>query len=156
MAYSVGDDGVTYTVDGIDDKLSTISNLDDEGQSYSPFKLTSTCIDDDSSSWLPSYGDVNRYDFSSTRLINMDGFVHTAEGYSKFCSIPANNCTGGQFTDLTGQRAMGYYDQGLSELLLLHGVAVRGFGPLVFARGQRERSQPHRNHDRRDDAGSGA
>jgi len=108
--YSVGDDGVTYTVDGIDDKLSTISNLDDEGQSYSPFKLTSTCVDDNSSSWLPSYGDVNRYDFSSGRLISMDGFVHTAEGYSKFCSIPANNCTGGQFTDLTGQRAMGYYD----------------------------------------------
>jgi phospholipase C len=109
--YNVGDDGVTYTVDGIDDKLSTISNLDDEGQSYSPFKLTSTCIDDDSSSWLPSYGDVNRYDFSVARSINMDGFVHTAEGYSNFCSIPANNCTGGQFTDLTGQRAMGYYDQ---------------------------------------------
>jgi phospholipase C len=110
--YNVGDDGVTYTVDGIDDKLSTISNLDDEGQSYSPFKLTSTCMDDDSSSWLPSYGNVNRYDFSIGRSINMDGFVHTAEGYSKFCSIPANNCTGGQFTDLTGQRAMGYYDQG--------------------------------------------
>jgi phospholipase C len=109
--YNVGDDGVTYTVDGIDDKLSAISNLDDEGQSYSPFKLTSTCIDDNSSSWLPSYGDVNRYDFSVGRSIDMDGFVHTAEGYSNFCSIPANNCTGGQFTDLTGQRAMGYYDQ---------------------------------------------
>jgi phospholipase C len=108
--YSVGDDGVTYTVDGIDDKLSTISNLDDEGQSYNLFKLISTCIDDDSSSWLPSYGAVNRYDFSVGRSINMDGFVHTAEGYSKFCSIPANNCTGGTFTDLTGQRAMGYYD----------------------------------------------
>jgi phospholipase C len=109
--YNVGDDGVTYTVDGIDDKLTTITNFDDEGQSFSPFKLSSTCIDDNSSSWLPSYGDVNRYDFSSSRLISMDGFVHTAEGYSKFCSIPANNCTGGQFTDLAGQRAMGYYDQ---------------------------------------------
>jgi len=108
--YNVGDDGVTYTVDGIDDKLSTINNLDDEGQSFNLFKLTSTCIDDNSSSWLPSYGAVNRYDFSSGRLINMDGFVHTAEGYANFCSIPANNCTGGQFTDLSGQRAMGYYD----------------------------------------------
>ena len=108
--YSVGDDGVTYNVDGIDDKLSTIINLDDEGQSFSPFKLKSTCIDDDSSAWLNSYGDVNRYDFSTTRPINMDGFVHTAEGYANYCAIPANNCTGGQFTDLVGQRAMGYYD----------------------------------------------
>ena len=109
--YNVGDDGVTYNVDGIDDKLTTINNLDDEGQSFDLFKLKSTCIDDDSSSWLPSYGSVNRYDFSVTRLINMDGFVHTAEGYVKFCAIPANNCTGGKFTDLTGQRAMGYYDE---------------------------------------------
>jgi phospholipase C len=108
--YNVGDDGVTYTVDGIDDKLSMINNLDDEGQSYNLFKLISTCIDDNSSSWLPSYGAVNRYDFSVGRSINMDGFVHTAEGYSNFCAIPANNCTGGTFTDLTGQRAMGYYD----------------------------------------------
>jgi len=109
--YSVGDDGVTYNVDGIDDKLSTI-NLDDEGQSVSLFKLKSTCIDDESSAWLNSYGDVNRYDFDITRPINMDGFVHTAEGYAKFCLIPANGCTGGQFTDLTGQRAMGYYNEG--------------------------------------------
>jgi phospholipase C len=109
--FSVGDDGVTYSVDGIDDKLNTINNLDDEGQSFNLFKLKSTCIDDDSSSWLPSYGDVNRYDFSIDRPINMDGFVHTAEGYAKYCAIPANNCTGGQFTDLSGQRAMGYYDE---------------------------------------------
>ncbi len=109
--FNVGDDGVTYNVDGIDDKLSTIFNLNDEGQSFPLFKLKSTCIDDDSSSWLPSYGDVNRYDYSVTRSINMDGFVHTGEGYAKYCAIPANACTGGQFTDLTGQRAMGYYDE---------------------------------------------
>jgi len=110
--FNVGDDGVTYNVDGIDDKLSTIFNLDDEGQSFNLFKLKSTCIDDDSSSWLPSYGDVNRYDYSITRSINMDGFVHTAEGYANYCAIPANKCSGGQFTDLVGQRAMGYYDEG--------------------------------------------
>jgi phospholipase C len=109
--FSVGDDGVTYNVDGIDDKLSAISNLDDEGQSFSLFKLKSTCVDDESSAWMPSYGDVNRYDFSMTRSIDMDGFVHTAEGYAKFCAVPANGCTGGQFTDLVGQRAMGYYDE---------------------------------------------
>ena len=27
--YSIGDDGMTYTVDGIDDKLTTISDQDD-------------------------------------------------------------------------------------------------------------------------------
>jgi len=110
--FNVGDDGVTYNVDGIDDKLSTIFNLDDEGQSFNLFKLKSTCIDDESSAWLNSYGDVNRYNFDITRPINMDGFVHTAEGYANYCAIPANKCSGGQFTDLVGQRAMGYYDEG--------------------------------------------
>ena len=42
----------------------------------------------------------------------MDGFVHTAEGYAKSCA--ASGICSGNFTDLTGQRAMGYYDQGFS------------------------------------------
>jgi len=111
QGWNIGDDGLTYDVDGIDDKLSTITNVNDEGQIFTLFKLKSTCIDDDSSAWLPSYGMVNRYNFSPTRPINMDGFVHTAEGYAKFCANPASGCTGGQFTDLAGQRAMGYYDR---------------------------------------------
>ncbi len=109
--FNVGDDGKTYNVDGIEDKLSKISNMDDAGNSYSLFKLKSTCIDDDSSAWIASFGDVNRYDFAPNRPILMDGFVHTAEGYANFCANPANKCTGGQFTDLVGRRAMGYYDQ---------------------------------------------
>lgn len=109
--FDVGDDGVTYTIDGIDDKLATTTNLNDEGQVFSLFKLKSTCIDDDSASWLPSFGDVNRFNFSPTRPIKMDGFVHTAEGYAKHCADPASKCQGGQFTDVAGQRAMGYYDQ---------------------------------------------
>jgi phospholipase C len=108
--WNIGDDGNDYEVDGIDDKLSTISNQDDEGTSYSLFKFATTCIDDDSSDWLASYGDVNRYDFLATRPINMDGFVHTGEGYAKSCA--ASGTCSGNFTDLTGQRAMGYYDQG--------------------------------------------
>ena len=32
--WNIGDDGIDYEVDGIDDKLTTISNLDDEGTSY--------------------------------------------------------------------------------------------------------------------------
>lgn len=110
--FNVGDDGVTYNVDGIDDKLATITNVDDEGDVFGLFKLKSTCIDDDSAAWLPSFGDVNRYNLSLSRPINMDGFVHTAEGYAKHCADPASKCQGGQFTDLVGQRAMGYYDQG--------------------------------------------
>jgi phospholipase C len=110
QAWNIGDDGNTYNVDGIDDKLTTISNEDDEGASFSIFKFTSTCIDDESSAWLASYGDANRYNFAETRSINMDGFVHNAEGYAKSCA--ASKSCSGTFTDLTGQRSMGYYDQG--------------------------------------------
>jgi phospholipase C len=105
--YNVGDDGNTYNVDGIDDKLTQFAQDDDEGQAFSLFKFQSTCIDDMTSAWQESYGDVNRYDFSTTRLISMNGFVHTAEGYAK------SGAGDGQFTDLVGQRAMGYYDQGI-------------------------------------------
>ena len=107
--WNVGDDGVNYSVDGIDDKLATISNLDDEGTAFPLFKLKSSCVDDESSDWLSSYGDVNRYNFKDTRPIQMSGFVHTAEGFANSCAI-SMTCSG-QFTDLTGQRAMGYYDQ---------------------------------------------
>jgi phospholipase C len=108
--YTLGADGNTYAVDGIDDKLTTFSNQDDENDApFAPFKLKSTCVDDLTSSWSESYGDVNRYDFSTTRLSNMDGFVHTAEGFDKFCTT-AGTCSG-TFTDTHGQRAMGYYDQ---------------------------------------------
>ncbi len=106
---NVGDDGVTYNVDGIDDKLTTISNLDDEGMAFPLFKSKSTCLDDESSDWLASYGDVNRYNFLDTRPIQMSGFVHTAEGFAKSCA--ASGTCSGQFTDLSGQRAMAYYDQ---------------------------------------------
>ena len=110
--WDIGDDGKRYEVDGIDDKLSTITNLDDEGTSYSLFKFTSTCIDDETSAWLASYGQVNRYNFLATRPILMDGFVHNAEGYAKSCAAPgAGGSCSGTFTDLNGRRAMGYYDQ---------------------------------------------
>ena len=107
--WNIGDDGKNYEVDGIDDKLTKISNLDDEGDTFSLFKFTSTCIDDETSAWLESYGDVNRYDFLPTRPILMDGFVHIAEGFAKNCA--ASGLCSGDFTDLTGRRAMGYYDQ---------------------------------------------
>jgi len=101
--WNIGDDGKQYDVDGIDDKLTTISNQDDEGASFSLFHATSSCLDDMTSSWLESYGDVSRWDFTPSRPIVMDGFVHTAENFAKFGG------GSGQFTDLTGQRAMAFY-----------------------------------------------
>ncbi|HTW49046.1 MAG TPA: alkaline phosphatase family protein [Acidobacteriaceae bacterium] len=108
--WTTGADGNTYAVDGIDDKLSKISNTNDNGVTYSLFKFTSTCIDDDSSAWLESYGDVNTYDFAADRPIQMGGFVHVAENFAESCI--ANGGCSGVYTDTNGQRAMGYYDQG--------------------------------------------
>jgi phospholipase C len=126
--WSVGDDGNTYTVDGIDDKLTRFANSDDEGQSFSLFKFKSTCVDDMSSAWLESYGDVNRYDFTMNRAISMDGFVHTAEGFAK------SGAGDGSFTDLAGQRAMGYYDQDLLNyyyyMAAQFAVSDRWFAPV--------------------------
>ena len=107
--WSVGDNGTTYTVDGIDENVGPTSNTDDQGTVYPLFKFKSTCIDDETSAWTASYGDVNTYDFLATRSINMDGFVHNAEGFANSCAS-SGTCSG-NFTDLTGQRSMGYYDQ---------------------------------------------
>jgi phospholipase C len=130
--FSVGDDGVTYTVDGIDDKLSTISNKDDEGTVYPLFKFATTCIDDMSSAWLESYGDVNTYNFLSSRSILMDGFVHNAEGFAKACA--ASGTCAGNYTDTTGQRSMGYYDQGFLNyyyyMASQFAVSDRWFSPI--------------------------
>jgi len=103
--WTVSEDGKTYTVDGIDDKLDKFTNSDDENDALMLFKTKSTCLDDMTSAWLESYGDVSRYDFHVDRQILMDGFVHTAEGYAK------SGSGDGQFTDLQGKRAMAYYDQ---------------------------------------------
>jgi phospholipase C len=109
-ALNIGDDGVDYEVDGIDDKLGGIVNTNDEGTPFQLFKFTSTCIDDETSDWLASFGDVNQVDFSAARGIAMNGFVHNAEGYAKSCAANGAICSG-TFTDLAGQRAMGYYDE---------------------------------------------
>jgi phospholipase C len=108
--WNIGDDGVDYQVDGIDDKLPGIVNRNDEGTAFPLFKFTSTCVDDESSDWLASFGDVNVNDFSTSRQILMNGFVHNAEGFTKSCTAPGATCSG-DFTDLAGQRAMGYYDE---------------------------------------------
>jgi phospholipase C len=114
QAWNVGDDGNTYNVDGIDDKLNTSNSTDENNpppysipvQSFSLFHTKSSCLDDMTSSWLESYGDVSRFDFLPNRPILMDGFVHTAENYAQ----DGGGSTGeGTFTDFAGQRAMAYY-----------------------------------------------
>ncbi len=129
--WSVGDDGKEYDVDGIDDKLTT-SNQTDEGTSYALYKFRTTCVDDMSSSWLESYGDVSRWDVLSTRSIFMDGFVHIAEGFAKSCA--SRGTCSGAFTDTTGERAMGYYDQSFLNyyynLASQFAVSDRWFSPV--------------------------
>ncbi len=131
--FNVGDDGITYNVDGIDDKLTTISNPNDEGTAFPLFKSKSTCLDDESSDWLASYGDVNRYNFLDTRPIQMTGFVHTAEGFAKSCA--ASGTCSGQFTDLAGQRAMAYYDEDFLNyyyyMASQFAISDRWFSPLA-------------------------
>ena len=138
--WTTGADGNTYSVDGIDDKLATISNESDPppggttGTSYPLFKFTSTCVDDMTSSWLESYGQVSRYDFSTTRQIVMDGFVHTAENFAKNCAAAGGAGCAGHFTDLTGQHSMGYYDEGFLNYYYFmasqFAVSDRWFSPV--------------------------
>ncbi len=132
--FNIGADGNTYNVDGIDDKLTKISNSSDEGTAYPLFKFTSTCVDDLTSSWLESYGDVSRYDFSTSRAINTDGFVHTAENFAKNCNAAGGTGCAGTFSDFTGQRSMGYYDQGFLNyyyyMASQFAVSDRWFSPV--------------------------
>ena len=130
--WNIGDDGATYTVDGIDDKLTKTSNQDDEGDTFSLFKFKSTCVDDMTSSWLESYGDVSRYNFTPQRRIALDGFVHTGENYAKSC-VAGKSCSG-SFTDFQGKRSMGYYDQGFLNyyyyMASQFAVSDRWFSPI--------------------------
>lgn len=126
--WTQGDDGKTYLVDGIDDKLTKFTNYNDENEPFQLFKLQSACVDDMTSAWLESYGDVNRYDFSLGRKMLMDGFVHTAENYAK------GGYGEGTFTDLQGKRAMGYYDQDILNyyyyMAAQFAISDRWFSPI--------------------------
>jgi phospholipase C len=101
--WTTSTDGQVYTVDGLEDKASSIFNLTDEGQSIGMFHISSSCMDDLSSAWLESFGMVDRYNFSTSRPIKLDGFVHIAENVAK------NHIGSGTFNDTLGRRAMAYY-----------------------------------------------
>ncbi|HTF62500.1 MAG TPA: alkaline phosphatase family protein, partial [Edaphobacter sp.] len=125
--YDKGIDGTIYDVDGLlngsSDKRdgqsydavrgsTVISNKDKLGGSHTLYKLKSTCIDDASSAWTESFGDVNVNNALTTRPIRMDGYVSNADGFAN-SKCPGNdpNCPA-SYTDLRGDRAMGYYDEG--------------------------------------------
>jgi phospholipase C len=122
--WDTGDDGVTYSVDGIDDKINgqsyaavkgstVISNKDKQGNTHTLYPFKSTCVDDMSSAWEESFGDVSLGDYLIGRGIRMNGYVSNGDGFavSKCPNGPGSTgCTPG-FTDTSGDRTMGYYDQ---------------------------------------------
>jgi phospholipase C len=112
-------------VDGIDDKINgqtysavnnsnqVISNNDKQGGVHTLYPFKSTCVDDMSSAWEESFGDVSLGNFLTTRPIRMNGYTSNGDGFavSKCPNGPGSTgCTPG-FTDTTGDRTMGYYDQ---------------------------------------------
>jgi phospholipase C len=119
--WDVGDDGVTYSVDGIDDKINgqsykavrgstSISLNDKQGKAHKLYSLASTCVDDMSSAWEESFGDVSLGDYVTGRGIKMNGYVSNGDGFANSkCAGGVGPCTG--FTDTSGDRTMGYYDQ---------------------------------------------
>jgi phospholipase C len=144
--YDIGADGNTYTVDGIDDKWNTsykagpgagvtrsISNNDKQGTAHTLYKFKSTCVDDMSSAWAESYGDVSLGDYIVGRGIRMNGFVSNADGFANsHCPGGVGPCTG--YTDITGDRAMGYYDENLLNyyyyMASQFALSDRWFSPL--------------------------
>ena len=124
QGWNIGDDGVTYSVDGIDDKINgqtyqavrgstVLSNKDKQGVVHTLYPFTSTCVDDMSSAWEESFGDVSLGNFLTTRPIDMNGYVSNGDGFavSKCPNGPGSTgCVPG-FTDTSGDRTIGYYDQ---------------------------------------------
>jgi phospholipase C len=127
QGWDIGDDGITYTVDGIDDKINgqsykavrgttILSNTDKAGGVHKLFPLKSTCVDDMSSAWEESFGDVSLGDYLASRskpgfgVIKMNGYANNGDGFANSkCPGGVGPCPG--FTDTTGDRTMGYYDQ---------------------------------------------
>jgi phospholipase C len=129
---NTGDDGNVYKVDGIDDKLN-ISNKDKQGVAHTLYKFKSTCVDDMSSAWSESYADVSLGNLSTTRQIKMNGYVSNADGFANSKCKNAGPCAG--YTDLSGDRAMGYYDEDFLNyyyyMASQFAVSDRWFSPIA-------------------------
>jgi phospholipase C len=118
--FNMGTDGTEYDVDGIEDKVNgqsysavrgstVISNNDKSGGAHTLYPLKSTCLDDMSSAWSESFGDVSLGNYLTTRAIKMQGYASNGDGFANSkCTGGVGPCTG--FSDTTGDRTMGYYD----------------------------------------------
>ena len=119
--FNMGADGTEYDVDGIEDKINgqsysavkgstTISLKDKQGGAHTLYPLKSSCLDDMSSAWSESFGDVSLGNYLTTRSIKMQGYVSNGDGFANSkCPGGVGPCTG--YSDTTGDRTMGYYDQ---------------------------------------------
>ena len=130
---NIGDDGHVYNVDGIDDKLN-ITNQSDEGVSIPLFKFKSSCIDDATSDWLASYGDVNRYNFLTIAPHRHRWLRAQCRRLCEELRRSPVVCSG-DYTDTSGQRAMGYYDQDFLNyyyyMASQFAVSDRWFSPMA-------------------------
>jgi phospholipase C len=72
----------------------------------SAFHLATECIENLSPSWNESHVDWNRNDPTSSTAL-MDGYVYNAAKYANDQNAGGANPP---YTDITGERAMGYYD----------------------------------------------
>jgi phospholipase C len=142
--FETGDDGVKYDVDGVEDKINgeaydavnkknqVISNNDKQHAVHTLYKFKSTCVDDMSSAWTESYGDAALGAYSTTRQIKMNGYVSNGDGFATSCAA-SGKCSG-SFTDLSGDRTMGYYDQGFLNYYYLmasqFALSDRWFSPV--------------------------
>ena len=89
---------------------TVLSNKDKQGAVHTLYPLKSTCLDDMSSAWEESFGDVSLGNFLTTRPIKMNGYTSNGDGFANSkCPGGVGPCTG--YTDTTGDRTMGYYDQ---------------------------------------------
>ncbi len=132
-----------------------ISAQDDAGDTFKLFKLTSTCVDDESSDWLASYGDVNRYDFLTTRKIQAERL--RPHGGRLCHQLRSARCILLRHFHRSERPARdGLLRRGIPQLLLLHGFAVRAVESLVLAGIEQEHRQPDRDLYRRHDPGPGA
>jgi phospholipase C len=123
--WTISPDGID--VDGIEDKVdgksysavrgsTVISNTDKTGGAHTLYPLKSTCLDDMSSAWSESFGDASLGYYLVDRSgpgynrIKMNGYASNGDGFANSkCPGGVGPCTG--FSDTTGDRTMGYYDQ---------------------------------------------